>query len=89
MVCFISGVEAPTRMLCSGVDMNLSALRLSCTRYLGEGQTGMCIQEIQIPSGFVADLASTGNIAGLKRMEQRGSDVVAYFDQVKRRLTVE
>ncbi|XP_041359485.1 CD109 antigen-like isoform X2 [Gigantopelta aegis] len=55
---------------------------MTCSKYLGEGQTGMCIQEIQIPSGFVADLTSPGNIAGLKRLEQRGSDVVAYFDQI-------
>ncbi|XP_046369858.2 CD109 antigen-like [Haliotis rufescens] len=55
---------------------------MTCAKHLQDGSSGMCVETIQIPSGFTADLSSAGNIAGLKRLEQTDGQVVAYFDSV-------
>ncbi|XP_067663567.1 CD109 antigen-like [Haliotis asinina] len=55
---------------------------MTCSKHHQEGSSGMCVQTIQIPSGFTADLSSAGNIAGLKRLEQTDGQVIAYFDSV-------
>ncbi|XP_046569086.1 CD109 antigen-like [Haliotis rubra] len=55
---------------------------MTCSKHHQEGSSGMCVQTIQVPSGFTADLTSAGNIAGLKRLEQTDGQVIAYFDSV-------
>ncbi|XP_071086862.1 CD109 antigen-like [Haliotis cracherodii] len=55
---------------------------MTCAKHLQNGSSGMCVETIQVPSGFTADLSSAGNIAGLKRLEQTDGQVVAYFDSV-------
>ena len=46
----------------------------------------MVVQEVGIPSGFTPDMTSIGNVAGIKRSEQRGRYVDIYFDKVKIKL---
>lgn len=47
------------------------------------GDSGMVIQQVGIPSGFAPDMSSIGNVAGLKRVEQRGRVLDVYFDKVR------
>ncbi|XP_025086885.1 CD109 antigen-like [Pomacea canaliculata] len=53
-----------------------------CTRWLSAGESGMVVQEVGIPSGFAPDMTSIGNVAGLKRVEQRGRFLDVYIDKV-------
>ncbi|XP_046569079.1 CD109 antigen-like [Haliotis rubra] len=55
---------------------------MTCTKWLKEGSSGMTVMEISIPSGFDPDMTSMGNVAGLKRFERRGTNVVVYFDEI-------
>lgn len=40
------------------------------------------IYPIRLLSGFYPDVTSIGNVAGLKRVERRGRNVVVYFDEL-------
>ena len=51
--------------------------------WLLEGESGMVVQEVGIPSGFAPDMTSVGNVAGIKKAEQRGRFLDIYFDQVQ------
>ncbi|XP_059152580.1 CD109 antigen-like isoform X3 [Physella acuta] len=62
-------------------DINSFNLMI-CTKWLWNRETGMVVQEVSIPSGFVADLSTLGNVAGLKRSEIKGSNVAIYFDKI-------
>ncbi|KAL8613465.1 hypothetical protein ACOMHN_007508 [Nucella lapillus] len=53
-----------------------------CTRWLLAGESGMAVQEVGIPSGFAPDMSSVGDVAGIKRAEQKGDYLDVYFDQV-------
>ncbi|XP_046569083.1 LOW QUALITY PROTEIN: CD109 antigen-like [Haliotis rubra] len=65
------------------LDDTINNFRLmTCTKWLKEGSSGMTVMEISIPSGFDPDMTSIGNIAGLKRFERRGRNVVVYFDEI-------
>ncbi|XP_046569097.1 CD109 antigen-like [Haliotis rubra] len=55
---------------------------MTCTKWLKEGSSGMTVIEVSIPSGFDPDMTSMGNVAGLKRFERRGRNVVVYFDEI-------
>jgi hypothetical protein len=41
----------------------------------------MVVQEVGIPSGFAPDMSSVGNVAGIKRAEQRGRYLDIYFEK--------
>nr|ADE45341.1 thioester-containing protein 1.4 [Biomphalaria glabrata] len=53
-----------------------------CTKFLMKHDTGMVVQELSIPSGFVPDLSTLGQVAGVKRSERKGSIVAIYFDKI-------
>ena len=42
----------------------------------------MVVQEVGIPSGFAPDMTSVGNVAGIKRTEQKGRFLNIYFEKV-------
>ncbi|XP_041357546.1 CD109 antigen-like [Gigantopelta aegis] len=65
------------------LDDTLNTFRLMvCTKWLLPGKSGMAVQEIGIPSGFEPDVSSIGDVAGIKRVERRGRNVVVYFDEI-------
>ncbi|PVD34996.1 hypothetical protein C0Q70_06277 [Pomacea canaliculata] len=65
------------------LDDYLNSFKLMiCTRYRLAGESGMVVQEVGIPSGFAPDVTSIGNVAGLKRVEQRGRFLDVYIDRV-------
>ncbi|XP_046569084.1 CD109 antigen-like isoform X2 [Haliotis rubra] len=65
------------------LDDTINNFRLmTCTKWLKKGSSGMTVMEISIPSGFDPDMTSIGNVAGLKRVERRGRNVVVYFDEI-------
>ncbi|XP_046369854.2 CD109 antigen-like [Haliotis rufescens] len=65
------------------LDDTINNFRLmTCTKWLKDGSSGMTVMEISIPSGFDPDMTSVGNVAGLKRLERRGRNVVVYFDEI-------
>ncbi|XP_048243994.1 CD109 antigen-like [Haliotis rufescens] len=65
------------------LDDTINNFRLmTCTKWLKKGSSGMAVMEISIPSGFDPDMTSIGNVAGLKRVERRGRNVVVYFDEI-------
>ncbi|XP_025086986.1 CD109 antigen-like [Pomacea canaliculata] len=67
------------------LDDYLNSFKLMiCTRYRLAGESGMVVQEVGIPSGFAPDVTSIGNVAGLKRVEQRGRFLDVYIDRVER-----
>ncbi|KAH9490191.1 hypothetical protein Btru_043915 [Bulinus truncatus] len=53
-----------------------------CTKFVLKRETGMVVQEISIPSGFVPDLTTLAKVAGVKRSERRGYTVAVYFDKI-------
>ncbi len=54
-------------------------------RWRKQGASGMAVMEISIPSGFEPDMTAIGNVAGIKRTERRGRNVVVYFNEVRDR----
>lgn len=55
-----------------------------CTRWLLAGDSGMVVQEVGIPSGFAPDMSSVGNVAGIKRVEQKGRFLDVYFEKISK-----
>nr|KAG5687087.1 hypothetical protein BaRGS_000933 [Batillaria attramentaria] len=55
-----------------------------CTRWLLPGDSGMVVQEVGIPSGFAPDMSSVGNVAGVKRVEQKGRFLDVYFEKISK-----
>ena len=45
-------------------------------RWLQSGASGMAVQEIGVPTGFEADVESTGKVDGLKKIEQGSRKVI-------------